>query len=114
MSRPRPAPRRASRSAVDHRAPADDESFKFKRAAALARAPDAIEALARAMPAPANAYDVPALRRLRGAASASERTEKRSAAQAAALLPLVKGVSGSFGGVIEVRDARDDGRWREF
>ena len=31
-----------------------------------------------------------------------------------ALLPLVKGVSGSFGGVIEVRDARDDGRWREF
>ena len=79
MSRPRPAPRRASRSAVDQRAPADDESFKFKRAAALARAPDAIEALARAMPAPANAYDVPALRRLRGAASASERTEKRSA-----------------------------------
>ena len=66
------------------------------------------------MPAPANAYDVPALRRLRGAASASERTEKRSAARAAALLPLVKGVSGSFGGVIVVRDARDDGRWREF
>jgi hypothetical protein len=55
--------------------------------------------------APETCYAAPSLATWRGAASARE--DSRLDARAAALMPIVKGVSGSFGGIIEVRASRD-------
>jgi hypothetical protein len=54
---------------------------------------------------PETCYAAPSLATWRGAASARE--DSRLDARAAALMPIVKGVSGSFGGIIEVRASRD-------
>ena len=66
---------------------------------------------------PEECYAAPSLARWWGPASARE--DSRSAhraldGRAAALMPVVKGVSGSFGGIIEVRNARANRSSRAF
>ena len=57
------------------------------------------------MGAPSAAFDVPTMRAMRAsAASPSEKGPRPALTVAGATwMPIVKGISGSFGGVIEVR-----------
>lgn len=79
---------------------------------------DATRLAARAMGGvPEECYAAPSLARWRGPASAREdstRAHRALDGRAAALMPVVKGVSGSFGGIIEVRNANANRSSRAF